>query len=139
MAVWLAIYRFGHVRESLHHLGVGSLEDLALGVKDEVAGQLAFRSTFEARRFRRVLRDLRTSMSALRSSTEQGGDNAVFKAAKEAIPPDKGKLDLDFKTEVIEANNNARSDHRGGEAAHRQLLKEKTNKAISLIGILRKQ
>jgi len=48
----------------------------------------------------------------------------VFKAAKNATTPDKGKLDLNFRTEVIETNNNARSDHGGGEAAHRQLLKE---------------
>ena len=26
------------------------------------------------------------------------------------LPSDKGKLDLDFRTEVIEANNNARID-----------------------------
>ena len=53
-------------------------------------------------------------------------------AVKDATPPDKGKLDLDFRTEMIETNNNARSDHEGGEAAHRKLLKEQTDKTISL-------
>jgi len=51
------------------------------------------------------------------------------------LPPEKGKLDLDFRTEVIETNNNARSDHGGGEAAHMQLPKEQTDKTISLKGI----
>jgi len=63
----------------------------------------------------------------------------VYKAAKDATLSDKGKPDFDFRTEVIETNNNARSDHGGGEAAHRQLLKEQTNKAISLKGIPWKQ
>jgi len=63
----------------------------------------------------------------------------VFKAAKNATPSDKGKLDLDFRTEVIGTNKNARSNHGGGEAAHRQLLKEQTNKVISLKGIPWKQ
>ena len=62
----------------------------------------------------------------------------VFKAAKDATPPDKGKLDLDFRTEVIGTNKNARSNHGGGEAAHRPPLKEQTNKTISLNGISRK-
>jgi hypothetical protein len=41
------------------------------------------------------------------------------------------RVDLDFRTEVIETNNNAHSDHKNGEAAHRELLKEQTKKAIS--------
>eukprot|EP00613_Pedinella_sp_CCMP2098_P001734 CAMPEP_0171618144 /NCGR_PEP_ID=MMETSP0990-20121206/14561_1 /TAXON_ID=483369 /ORGANISM="non described non described, Strain CCMP2098" /LENGTH=211 /DNA_ID=CAMNT_0012182871 /DNA_START=38 /DNA_END=673 /DNA_ORIENTATION=+ len=136
VAAWLATYRLGHVRGALRHLGVESLEDLALHVKNEDTGQLALRSTIEVRRFCWAPQNLRTPMSALRSSTEQGGANAVFKAAKEAISPDKGKLDLDCRAEAIETNNNARSDHGGGEAAHRQLLKEQTNKTIILKGKL---
>jgi len=52
----------------------------------------------------------------------------VFKAAKDATPPDRENLELDFMSEVIENNNDARSDHGGGEAAHRQPLKERANK-----------
>jgi hypothetical protein len=164
---WLTANRLGHAREPLRELGVESLEDLALHVEDEDAGQLALRSTIEVCRFRRALQDLRIS-------TEQGGGavgptptpalplkphlgsptsilrfpgspmdlatpspsfSQVFKPTKKATPPDKGNPDLNFRTEVIETNNNARSDHGGGEAAHRQLPKEQTNKTISLEGI----
>ena len=52
----------------------------------------------------------------------------VSKPTKGATPPDKGDLQLDFMSEVIENNNDARSDHGGGEAAHRQPLKERANK-----------
>jgi len=51
VAAWLATCRLGHVWETLHHFGVESLEDLALDVKDEDAGQLALRSTIKVRRF----------------------------------------------------------------------------------------
>jgi hypothetical protein len=128
VAGWLVTPRLGHVWGALRHRGVKSLKDLALDVKDEDAGQLALRSTTEVRRFHRAIRDLRTPMSALRISTEQGGDNKVFKAAEDTIPPDKAKLHLDSRTEVTETNINARSDHGGGEAAHMQLLKEQANK-----------
>jgi len=70
---WLASYRLSHVWDSLRGVGVKTLEDLALDAEDEDIGQLALRSTFEARRFRRAPQDLRTSMSTLRTSTEQGG------------------------------------------------------------------
>ena len=56
----------------------------------------------------------------------------MFKSAEEAIAPDKEKIDLDFRAEGTETNNNARSGHGGGEAAHRQLLEEQTNKTNSL-------
>jgi len=52
----------------------------------------------------------------------------MFKAAKDATPPDRGNLELDFTSEVIERNIGAYSDHGGGEAAHRQPLKERANK-----------
>ena len=65
VTVWLATYRLGHVREALHHLGVESLKALALDVKDEDTGQLAFISPIVVHRFRRALRNFRTSMSAL--------------------------------------------------------------------------
>ena len=51
----------------------------------------------------------------------------VFNAAEEATSPGKGKLHLNFKTEVIETNNNARSDREGGRAAHMQPLKERAD------------
>jgi len=51
----------------------------------------------------------------------------VFKPTKEAISLDKGNLQLDFMREVTENNNNARSDHGGGEAAHRQTPNERAN------------
>ena len=52
----------------------------------------------------------------------------VSKAAEDATPPGRENLELDFMSEVIENNNDARSDHGGGEAAHRQPLKERANK-----------
>ena len=51
---------------------------------------------------------------------------AVFNPTKEATPLDKGSLQLDFTSEVTE-NTNARSDHRGGEAAHRQTPNGRAN------------
>jgi len=60
-----------------------------------------------------------------RDEVEEEEEEQKFKAAEEAIPPDKGKLDLDFRTEVIETTNNARSDHGGGRAAHRNFWKSK--------------
>jgi len=54
----------------------------------------------------------------------------VLKAAGEDIPLDKGKLHLDFKTEVIDNNKDARSDYGGGQAAHMQPLNgRRANKA----------
>ena len=55
IAAWLATHRFGHVREAWYHLGVGSLEGLAIYVKDEDARQLALRSAIEVRWFHRAL------------------------------------------------------------------------------------
>eukprot|EP00613_Pedinella_sp_CCMP2098_P061328 CAMPEP_0171986926 /NCGR_PEP_ID=MMETSP0993-20121228/275124_1 /TAXON_ID=483369 /ORGANISM="non described non described, Strain CCMP2098" /LENGTH=95 /DNA_ID=CAMNT_0012639851 /DNA_START=1098 /DNA_END=1382 /DNA_ORIENTATION=+ len=52
---------------------------------------------------------------------------AVFKLTKEATPPDTGNLQLDFMSEVTKNNNDARSDHGGGEAAHRQTPNERAN------------
>jgi hypothetical protein len=51
----------------------------------------------------------------------------VFKPTKEATPLDKKDVQLDFMSEVIENNKNARSDHEGGEAAHRQTPNERAN------------
>jgi len=48
---WLASYRLSHARKPLLEMGVETLEDLALDVKDEDAGQLALRSTIKVRRF----------------------------------------------------------------------------------------
>ena len=49
------------------------------------------------------------------TTSEQYQTPKVFKAAKKAIPTDKEKLSLDFESEAIETNNDARSDH-GGKA-----------------------
>ena len=50
------------------------------------------------------------------------------KAATDAIKPDKGNLQLDFRNGAIENNTDTRSGHGGGLAVHRQLLKEKAVK-----------
>ena len=54
----------------------------------------------------------------------------MFKAAKDATPPDRENLELDFMSEVIESNIDARSDHGGGEVVHKQPLKERANKTL---------
>mmetsp|Transcript_71144 Transcript_71144/g.139769 ORF Transcript_71144/g.139769 Transcript_71144/m.139769 type:complete len:98 (-) Transcript_71144:38-331(-) len=59
-------------------------------------------------------------MPARRTNTEQGGGDSptpllshpqVFKAAEDATPPGRENLELDFTSEVVENNIDARSDH----------------------------
>ena len=40
LKAWLTSYRLGHVRDSLREMEIESLNDLALDVEDEDAGQL---------------------------------------------------------------------------------------------------
>ena len=70
---------------------------------------------------------LRFPGSPMDPPTPSPSFSQAFKPIKEATPPDKGNIQLDFMSEVTENNNNARSDHGCREAAHRQTTNDRAN------------